>query len=66
MREGFIYKPKAENEPDWYEYFIITKNDDDEVVALWDSLFETYNRVQKLTKSEAEAALKDIIENGFE
>lgn len=47
--------------PDWYEYKVALLDKNGEVIDMWDSIEETYNGVQKLTKQEAIDAVKDII-----
>ena len=43
--------------PDWYEYIVRMDEEDD-----FDSLYETYNGIQKLTKKEAIYWAKEYIE----
>ena len=55
---------------EWYEYEISLLSQDGEVVASWDSLYETYNGENPLTEIEAECAIaeikRDIEELGLE
>ena len=49
-------------DPDWFEYraWLIK---DGKIVAEFDSCLECYNGVQKLTESEAQAALDNILDD---
>jgi hypothetical protein len=63
--DGEIYRVAdvmATDDPDWYEY-TVTLFHGAEVVASWDSLTETYNGLQRLTKEKAEKALQDVIDH---
>lgn len=66
---GEIYSVLAECEDNgyydaslnWYEYRAYLCNEKGQIVDSFNSLFETYNGVQRLTKAEAQLALDDIV-----
>ena len=49
--------------PDWYEYDMFLLDSDGDIVDSWDSLVETYNGVQRLSKETAESAVKEIVDD---
>ena len=49
--------------PDWYEYEMFLYGPNGEIVDEWDSLSETYNGVQRLSRETAERAVKEIVDD---
>ena len=61
MYEAGVPMSEADENPDWYEYNATLLNrKTGQLVDEWDSLSETYNGVQRLTKAKAEASVAEI------
>ena len=68
-RDGEIYRVSdeipGETDQTWYEYRVWETDGTGLIVREFDSLVETYNGMQKLTKNEAIEAMNEIIKEGF-
>ncbi len=49
--------------PDWYEYKMFLVAPGGEIISEWDSLTETYNGMQKLTRADCEKSVKEIVKD---
>ena len=56
-----VYRPKPNLFPDWYEYMVTKIESYYDIGYEFDSLYETYNGMQKLDRKGAIQAAEDLI-----
>jgi hypothetical protein len=56
-----IYPPKPDTDAAWYEYVVTAQCDRCGATQEFDSYYETYNGVQRLTRAEAQRAADEML-----
>lgn len=60
--ESEVYRPSPDTHPNWFEYRVMLLCDG-QPIDRWDSAMETYNGIQKLSRGQAERAIREIEED---